>query len=358
MKSQIKSITFNNFRLFCKQSFYFSEDVNIIVGKNAAGKTTILEGINLLGVGKSFRTHNDADLLKRGEESFYVKGLFNTQEGDREIVLSYTQKGKKINVNGSFVKKMSDFVGQIKVICFSPIDLNIVKGEPKHKRSFLDQNIGIIDKQYLNSLIMYNKLLKERNELLKQMSKFNNNIDLLSVYTDKLIVVAKEIINKRNEYIKIIESYANTNIKKISDYNEQIELKYKPNVSFDEVEDKIKKSVKEDILNQTTTLGPHKDTFNIYLNNEEIGSFGSYGQQKSVAIALKLAISDIINNKNDSAIIILDDVFGELDNKRQDDLIRNLKEKGQVVISTTDISLISKDILKNSKVIEMDEGEE
>ena len=141
-------------------------------------------------------------------------------------------------------------------------------------------------------------------------------------------------------------------------HNEQIELKYKPNVSFDEVEDKIKKSVKEDILNQTTTLGPHKDTFSIYLNNEEIGSFGSYGQQKSVAIALKLAISDIIKNKNDSAIIILDDVFGEWDNKRQDDLIRNLKEKGQVVISTTDISLISNDILKNSKVIEMDEGEE
>lgn len=357
MKTVLKSLIINNFRLFSAKSFNFSEKMNIIVGENATGKTSLLEAINILGVTKSFRTHEDKEILKRNEPFYFVKGSFICGDEETNVVISYTNKGKKITLNGVVLKTLSSYIGKIKVLAFSPDDLLIVKGEPKNKRNYLNQNIGMIEKEYLKLIILYNKILKERNEILKNIEKFDQARNLLNVYTIKIIDIAKKIIIYRKKYIDKISKYANEHLKKISSSTEELIIKYKPSIDVEELEVKMQANILNDIESKNTYFGPHKDSFDILINEYDVCSYGSQGQQKSVAIALKLAITDLIKEKNEEAIIVLDDVFGELDIKRQEELIKSLKDKGQVFISTTDISLITQGVIKESKIIKMDVGE-
>lgn len=357
MKYTIKQLSLNNFRLYDNKIVDFEDGINILVGKNASGKTTILEAINLFGVGRSFRTYFDTDIVKKNKEFYFIKGLFENDNNKEEIVLSYTQKGKKIIVNGNSESKISDYIGKVKTVCFSPLDLNIVKGEPKQKRNFIDQTISILDKEYLKDVILYNRLLKERNEVLKKWTGSIENEQIIKVYSIKMVEVAKKIIIKRKKYIEKIGYYANVNIQNISNHSEMIKIVYKENINEEDIEYKYLNCYKEDVSSQTTLFGPHRDSYVVLINNDNINDFGSNGQQKSAAIAMKLAVSDLIKEKEQNAIILLDDVFGELDGGRQKYLIKNLKEKGQVIISTTDISLISEEIINDSKIIKMDEGE-
>lgn len=357
MKTFLKNLTINNFRMFSNENFVFSKDMNIILGKNATGKTSILEAINILGVTKSFRTHEDKEILKRNESFYFVKGSFLCGDDITNVVISYTNKGKKITFNGVILKTLSSYIGRIKVITFSPDDLLIVKGEPKNKRNYLNQNIGMVEKDYLDSIILYNKLLKERNEILKNIEKYDSERQLLNVYTLKMIDLAKKVIIYRKNYIEKISKYANNHLKKISSSAEELTINYKPSVNEEEIEGKMRANFLNDIENKNTFYGPHKDSFEILVNDCDVCSYGSHGQQKSVSIALKLAITDLIKEKKEESIIVLDDVFGELDVNRQEELIKALREKGQVFISTTDISLLSQEVIKESKIIKMDEGE-
>ena len=357
MKLFLKEIKINNFRLFENKEFRFSPSINILLGDNASGKTSVLEGISILGVTKSFRTNDDKEIVHKGKDFYFVKGDFIIDEQKEEVIVSYTEKGKKINYNGELLKKLSDFIGKIKVVSFSPEDLLIIKGEPKYKRSFLNQYIGIIENEYLGFVILYNKVLKERNEVLKNIEKYDKSRELIKVYTEKMIFLAKKIIIFRKKYLDMINKFAKEYLKKISSNKEDLRIEYHPSVNENEIDSKIYANLDFDIEKGNTSYGPHKDVFKVFINGMDLEGCGSHGQQKTVAIALKLAIVDIIKERNEGVIVLLDDLFGELDIERQLKLLNELKMQGQVFISTTDISLLANQVIKESKIIKMDEGE-
>ena len=348
----LKNIELMNFRCYETFTTNFSEKINIIVGNNAIGKTSLIEGVYFLGLCKSFRTNEDQDLIKRGKDFFYVKGILQNDDKEYKIVTSLTEKGKKINVNDTIYKKTSDYFGFLNIICFSPADLNIVKGEPRIKRKFLDRSISQIDKTYLNNLMEYNKILKERNELLKNYDKYS--LDMLKLYTSQLAKVGKLIIERRKMFICDIEPYIQSKIKEIS-YDENVRINYKSSVDAVDIEKSMLDNVEKDILGKTTLIGPHRDDMSFVLNDVDAETYGSQGQQRTIALAIKLGLAEYIKEKDNKMIIILDDVFGELDFIRQKELLNVVDGDTQVFITTTTIDNINKDILEKSNVIKLEE---
>lgn len=348
----LKNIELMNFRCYEMFSTNFNEKINIIVGNNAIGKTSLIEGVYFLGLCKSFRTNEDQDLIKRGKDFFYVKGNLQIDDKEYKIVTSLTEKGKKINVNDTIYKKTSDYFGFLNIICFSPADLNIVKGEPRIKRKFLDRSISQIDKVYLNNLIEYNKILKERNEILKNYDKYS--LDMLKLYTSQLAKVGKLVIERRKAFICDIEPYIQSKIKEISS-EESVTINYKPSVDEENIEKAMLDNIEKDILGKTTLIGPHRDDMSFILNDVDAETYGSQGQQRTIALSIKLGLAEYIKEKDEKMIIILDDVFGELDFVRQKKLLNVVDGDTQVFITTTTIDNIDKDILEKSNVIKLEE---
>lgn len=351
----LSDVELNNFRCYDCFLSTFSSNINVIVGKNAIGKTSLIEGIYYLGLCKSFKTNDYNELLKKDKDYLYVKGTLVDGEKEYKIVASMTDKGKKISVNNTIYRSLSDYLGFLNIICFSPEDLKLVKGEPKIKRRFLDINIGQKDKIYLKHVIDYNKVLKERNELLKNDDIYPQFNDLLKVYTEKLATIGYEIIKRRREFLKDIEPFINKKIKEISSDDEEVEICYKPNVSEDDIKNELFKAIEVDKYAKTTTIGPHRDDVVLNINGYNASIYGSQGQQRTIALAIKLGLADYIKKDNDKLIIILDDVFGELDNKRQIELLRSVMSENQVFITTTSCDNIDQSIINDCNVIKLEE---
>lgn len=351
----LNEVELKNFRLFDSKKIKFNSYINVIIGSNATGKTTILESVNVLGKCKSFRTNIDKEMLKKGKDFYFIKGNFKNEDKNIDVVVSFSEIGKKVSVNGDILKKQSDYIGRINVVSFSPNDINIVRGDSRIKRNFLNQNISMLNKNYLENIIMYNKILKERNELLKNPQFYANTKQLLNIYTDKLINVAKQIVEERKQFIESLSKKANINNIGITNNKERLLVKYIPSLDINEL-DKIRNSKKDEEA-QSTLYGPHKDTFEVFVNENEVSKYTSQGQQKTAVISMKLAVTDILKEENKEVIVVLDDVFGELDVERQEHLMENLKKKGQIFISTTDIRVLSEKVIKDSKIIKMDEGD-
>jgi len=352
----IKNIVLNNFRCYKLFSTSFSEKINIIIGKNAVGKTSLVEGINVLGCCKSHKTNSDSILIKKGEEFYRLECTINEFDNtDNELKVISTKSGKKVSINNKQYKNLSDYIGYFKVVMFCPEDLSLVKGDPADKRKFLDLNIGQMDKEYLRSLIRYKTILKERNEFLKQIEN-NNNYDkvLLNTYTEALIREAKVIINKRKEFVSYINTYFNTNVNAISCGKEIAEIVYKPNVNVDNLLITFEKKVNLDVISQTTNTGPHRDSFEIYIDGENSADVASQGQQRTLALSLKLALAEMIKEKTDRIVIILDDVFGELDIDRQNQILELINYDCQIFITTTSVDNLTKEIINSSKIIEIE----
>ena len=350
----LKDIQLKNFRCYSDYNVSFDKSINIIVGNNAIGKTSLLESVCFLGLCKSFKTNFDGDMIKNGENYFYIKGTLENDDKEFKIVAALTEKGKSINVNDNIYKKISDYYGFLNIVCFSPSDLSVVKGEPKGKRQFLDTNIGQIDHAYLKDVINYKKVLKERNELLKNFNKFNKLMDLLKVYNLELIKIGKDIIRRRKKFLNDIEPYINKKIKDISK-SEEIKVIYKPNVDNSEFEKELFGATNRDIALKTTTVGPHRDDIIFNLDGVDAGIYGSQGQQRTIALAIKLGLADYLKEKGYNLIILLDDVFGELDYNRQAELLNVVNGDTQVLITTTAIDNVNKDIIKESNIINLGE---
>ena len=346
---KIKDIKLSNFRCYDKKDVSFSDNINIIYGNNATGKTSIVEALSLLGTCKSFKTNNDKDLIRFEQECYY--NVYNVIKNEDKLLikLSCDGKNKKLIINNKHIKSISIFVGEIKALVFSPDDVRIITDDPKTRRKFLDRNISLIDNKYLNALIEYNKILKERNELLKGEEIDNN---LLSIYTNGLIKNAKVIIEKRNEFINRINDYYNSKIDSLSLGKDCGKLVYKPNVNLNDIETVFLNTINYDLYTKTSNCGPHRDNFDVLLNGNDSTSYGSKGQIKTLALALILSLIDIFKEIDDNIIIILDDVFGELDFERQNQILKLLDEKYQLFITTTTIENIDKEIIEKSKIIE------
>lgn len=350
---KINSIILKNFRCYDNYRVDFTKkNINIFLGNNATGKTSIVEAISLLSICRSFRTSNDKEMIKREKEAFYLEYSLDNQGENNKISIAFDGKTKKIVVNNKTVGKLSDFFGKYKVVSFIPEDIRIITGEPKLRRKFLDLSISIYNRDYLKTLLVYNKILKERNELLKNSEgKLDNT--LFKTYTDKLIECGKLIINERSEFINKVNGLINDKVLILSNGNDKCHVNYRPNVSSEEFERRIYESKDKDLLFKTTNVGPHRDDFSIYINENDASSYGSQGQIKTASLAIKLCCVDIVKEINDNILIILDDVFGELDGIRQNQILKLLNNEYQMFITTTSIKGIDENILNNSNIFDL-----
>ncbi|MBQ8292625.1 MAG: DNA replication/repair protein RecF [Bacilli bacterium] len=354
----IKKLQLVNFRCYSEKTIEFDPSLTIIHGNNASGKTTILEAIHVLGLVKSYRASSDFDLIKINELSYSVKGLISKQNREDVVMVLNSNKIKKVKRNNEVYKTLTDYIGYMSVVYYDPTDFSIFQGSPSLRRRFFDILYCQITKHYLAATTEYKRLLKERNILLKELSVKNDKQtkNVLDVVTKQLVMYGKKIISMRERITKELESITFEKHKALSGGKERFALRYRPNVTIEEYENKIFNNLNEDLIRGTTLVGPHRDDYIFIINNKNIGDYGSQGQQKSAILSVKLASVELINEVTKHyPIVLLDDVFSELDKSRQNQLIKMLNRKAQTIITTATISDVEESVLRLARVIELEE---
>ena len=352
----IKDLKFNNFRCFKSQKFEFKPNINILIGNNGCGKTSVVEGISYLCLGKSFKNAKDKEVMSFGEEYFnIVSNIFENVE--KRIVVGYDGKQKRIKNGETVYKTLSEHVGIYKLISFCPDDLEIIKGTPSKRRNFLDVFISQYDNTYLKTLMEYKKVLKIRNEFLKSIENNQYDTVMFEVINEKLIQTGTKIIELRKKYIEVLNNKIIEVSSMLLNGEKEINIHYLSDVGSGDLKNVIKNSEKLDILTKTTNRGPQRDDILILYNKKEASIFSSQGQIRITVLAIKLAIYELFSYINSNVIIILDDVFSELDIERQTFLMKYIKDVGQVFITTTEIDKLPIELRNESNIIEIREGE-
>lgn len=375
----IKTLKLKNYRNYEEIEVNFDPKINIIYGNNAAGKTNLLESIYICSTSKSHKNTKENDIINFNKNESHIKLIFNRGEQPLDISSASTKNEiidiqlnkdskKGVAKNGIKLEKLSEFLGFFNVIMFAPEDLNIIKDGPVTRRKFLDIQLSQIDKIYVNIIQNYNKTLNQRNALLKDIYKTtgNNRQDLISIldtYDEQIVDYGLEVIKKRSENIKELAKKIYNIHLLISDNKEKLIVDYENDItglsklvgeSFNNPKEIYLKKLKEtrdiDIKNQYTMIGPHRDDISFKVEDKDIRKFGSQGQKKTTAISLKLSELEMLKEKiNDTPVLLLDDVFSELDENRQKLLVTNLKGI-QTIITCTGIKKNIFDLLKPEKV--------
>ncbi len=355
----INNLSLVNFRNYQSLDINFQKGINILVGNNGVGKTNIVEAINYLTLGKSFKTNNDEELIKFDEEYLKINLEF-VSKSKKTIQCVISKNSKKIIYNDYEIKKLSELNGKLISVLFTPIDVNLFKDSPALRRRFLNIYISSFDNSYLKQLSLFNNLLKERNALLK-----NERIDrnYLEIIDDKLIETSYPIMIKRKEIIKKLNLSINTIFQNIDSTSNEISLVYKTDLDLEDYQEyyqsmkrKYKEDFESDIRRKSTSRGIHHDDMIMLLNGREIGLYGSQGQNRIGSLSLKLTMIELIKQEIDEdPIIILDDVLSELDIEHQNKLLEILKNYEQVFITCADNSLLVDDAsiykIENGKLI-------
>ena len=341
----ISKISLKNFRCFNDITLDISNSLVILSGKNATGKTSILEAIYLCSTSKSHRT-NDLDTIIKNDKEFFIIEI----EDFKKYKYVYSKVGKSLFINKCEINKVSEFIGNLFVVMYSPLDIELIHGTKSSKRKFLDMEISLLDKKYLNDLNIYKKILSERNNLLKQ-----NDIDLklldvidknMATYNNLIYQKRIEFINDLNKYLKIITKDLEM---------EDINLVYKNTYDASSMYEYIKKHEKTDILTKVTNIGIQRDDFLILIDSKDSKEYASEGQARLICIIIKLALKLYIENKyNIEPILLLDDVFAALDKDRISRLIKYILNTKQAFISTTSVIEIPDELLKKAFVIRME----
>ena len=367
---RLNQLVLRNFRSYTDCEINFTDRVNLIVGENAQGKTTLLEAIYFLSTAKSHRTYPDDELIRHNESWFYLKGNIAATDGSHTnpethnlqsldlmtVEVSNELSGKKrFKFNGVLQKKLSQWIGQFNVVFFSPESLTLVKGSPADRRRFIDILISQIDSAYLNSLQNYQFALKQRNELLKQIRSKQASPEFLDPWDDILIAEGVSIIQTRVRIFAQLKTYIQAKHAELTGNRETLELKYQPspekidNAMEQEAAELFRRGLQSsrsyDILRGMTSLGPHRDDFKLMLETlstgamyfQEAKAFGSQGQQRTIALALKLGELELIHETTGKTpIVLLDDVFSELDEERSSFLFELLgRLNAQIFITST-----------------------
>ena len=358
----LKNIKLTDFRNYESLSIDLSKKINILHGDNAQGKTNFLESIYFLALTKSHRSLSDELLLNNNKENFMVKGDLVLNSGTKKFKIVYKNNdGKQLFIDGEKITKSTDYISNINVIIFYPEDLDIIKGSPGVRRKYFDTQLGQLDKNYAKTLLEYNKILRTRNECLKQESVNHQYIEAIDKY---LIDRASVIYIMRNKFVKKI----NNHIYKI--YNNitgdlNLNLIYESNISNDLTKEeiknqltiKLKNNYKFDLKNKKTNIGPHLDDFKFILNDNNLKEYGSQGQQRAAILSLKLSEIEIFYQyKNEKPILLLDDVFSELDEIKKKNLLSYINKDLQTIITTTEIETLDKELIKNSNLIKINSG--
>ena len=342
----INKIEINNFRNYKKQEINFDKNINLFFGENAQGKTNIIEAIFLGSMGKSFRAKKDKEMITLGEEKSLINIYYQKKDRDGNIKIELGNR-KNVYINGIKIKKLSELLGNINVIIFTPDDINILKGGPQNRRRFLDIMISQLRPNYMHNLNLYLKTLEQRNNYLRQIKEENKNEDLLNIWDEKLVEYGIKIYNYRKEFIDKIKDKIKKIHKEITNGKVEIEIDYITEcISTEKYLELLKQRRKLDIIKGYTTKGIHRDDFMIYINKKELGIYGSQGQHRTVILSLKLAELDIVKEEiNDSPILLLDDFMSELDEIRRKNLLEKIEDIQVIITCTEKIDIENKKIL-------------
>lgn len=336
----VKNLKIKNFRNYKEQEINFENGINIFFGENAQGKTNIIEAIYLSAIGKSFRTKKDKELILENAENSLIELIYEKKDREGKIKIILGNK-KNIYFNNIKIKKLSELISNLNIVIFTPDDINILKGSPQKRRSFLDVMIGQLKPNYIFSLNSYLKVLEQRNTYLRQIKEEGKDEKLLDIWDEKLAEEAFKVWKYRYEFINKIEKHLKKEHKEITYNKEEIKLEYLTICNNKENFLKIlKQRRKIDIIKGFTTKGVHRDDFVIYINNKDVSIYGSQGQNRTVMLSLKLAeISVIEEELGEYPVLLLDDFMSELDNKRIKNFFEKIKNIQVIVTCTEKINI-------------------
>ena len=337
----VKRINLHNYRNHKSRELTFSPGINVITGENAIGKTNIVEALYYLSLARSFRGVDDDELITHEEDYSEIDAEVHEGQIKRNIHILITKKGRSVVVNGKKVSKLSDLTKVVNVLLFEPKDVMLFRGSPKERRNFLDVNLSKKYPAYLDYISHYNKALTNRNEILKA-----NNVDknLLDSSTELLVKYAGPIVEYRLKYVKDITDILIKIARTLTGEENKIEIVYRPFVPFTNdfktsALEAFNRSLDNDLRQKATTIGIHREDFSVRLNDREIATYGSQGENRLVALALKIAPYFLIEDKDKRPVVVLDDVMSELDKTHQTQLIKFLKKLGQVFITATELAI-------------------
>ena len=359
----IKNIKLKNFRNYENLDFVLNNRLNIIIGNNAQGKTNILESIYFLSLTKSFFAVNDKVVIKKNCLYARIDGIITSNNGCNNLSILVNSCGKYLKIGNKEIKKSSDYLGNLKVILFSPDNIRLLKEGPSIRRRFLNIEISQLSKRYILILNQFNDLLKQRNEYLKNIRNSLVDKDYMLILNQKFAELAYQIYNFRNDFIVEINKRIKDIYKSIINID-NIEIKYITDIKLNDKEtmineiiDRLDRNYDKEILYGSTLIGPQRDDFCILLNGNDISSYGSQGQMRIAILSVKLSEIDIIFNKfGEYPVILLDDIFSELDVDKRNKLIKYLNCDKQVIITTTDIENINEELVNNAKLFKIDNG--
>ncbi|MDO5409835.1 MAG: DNA replication/repair protein RecF [Lachnospiraceae bacterium] len=332
----IKRLDLMNFRNYDTLSLEPGAGTNILYGNNAQGKTNILESIYMCSTARSHRASRDRELIRFDAEESHIKMLVDKHGSQYRIDMHLKKsKTKGIAVNGIPIRKVSELFGIVNIIFFSPEDLNLVKKGPSERRRFIDSELCQLDRVYTNHLMNYNKVLMQRNRLLKDMAFKQGLSDTLSVWDEQLIAFGENVIKDRKEFVGQLNSIIQELHRKLTGGREQIEIIYEPDAAPGAFEKELKGSIERDIRQHATCRGPHRDDICFLVNGIDIRKYGSQGQQRTAALSLKLSEIELVRQLiHDSPVLLLDDVLSELDSSRQTQLLSAIKETQTFITCT------------------------
>jgi DNA replication and repair protein RecF len=365
----LKKLAVVNYRNYKKEELSFDNNVNVFIGENAQGKTNIMEAIYVLAMANSHRTPRVKELIHWDEDYAKIEGVVQKKSGPLHLSFVITQKGKKAKLNQLEQRRLTDYIGACNVVMFAPEDLNLVKGSPQVRRRFIDMEIGQINPLYIYHLSQYQKILAQRNHLLRDMfrNKSNENQTMLEILTEQMIEVAARIVHKRLGFISMLETWALPIHTGITRGNEQLRIEYKSSIEVSDKQElskmieafqnKFVKIKDREIDRSTTLFGPHRDDLIFYVNEKDVQTFGSQGQQRTTALSLKLAEIELIHAEiGEYPILLLDDVLSELDDHRQSHLLNTIQNKVQTFVTTTSVEGIHHETLEHASIFQVEQG--
>lgn len=353
----VKSLELSHFRNYDTAALSLEPGTNIFYGDNAQGKTNILEAICLGGTTKSHRGSRDKEMIQFGFEESHIRLIIQKPEKEYQIDMHLKRnRAKGIAVDRIPIKKASELFGILNIVLFSPEDLNIIKNGPAARRHFMDAELCQLDKIYLDNLSRYNRVLSQRNKLLKDVNYKPGLKDTLCVWDMQLLEYGRKVIRRRREFVYQLNEIVTGIHQAISGGKETLILTYDPNTQENLLEQELNRTREKDLKSGLTTVGPHRDDMSFFIGDMDIRKYGSQGQQRTSALSLKLSEIALVKNvMHDAPVLLLDDVLSELDGSRQNYLLDHINST-QTIITCTGLDEFIRNRFQMNRVFEVTEG--
>lgn len=346
----IESIELRNYRNYENLKVEFGRNTNILYGNNAQGKTNILESIYMAATTKSHRGSKDRDVIKIGEDESHIRLIIKKRDISHKIDMHLRKnKNKGVAIDGIAIRRAAELYGLLNVIFFSPEDLSIIKNGPAERRRFMDLELCQISRLYYQNLVSYNKVLNQRNNLLKQINFNRSLMDTIDVWNMQLVDYGSRIIKERKNFIDMMNDIIGDIHSRLTSGKEKLEIVYDSNVTVEEFEKILQDKMDIDLRYASTQVGPHRDDISFLINGIDARKYGSQGQQRTVALSLKMAEIKLVKKIiNDNPVLLLDDVMSELDTDRRNSLIEEIRDIQTIITCTGYDEFIKEQIIINN----------